>query len=120
MPKAIVWDCDGVLVDSERINNEVFAALVTRAGVPTTPAQSVARYMGRSLRSASPTSSGGSAGRSPSTWRRNTTGRSGSGTAATWRRCPARGTCSTGSASAARRSASPPAAPRRRSPTGSP
>jgi HAD superfamily hydrolase (TIGR01509 family) len=48
MPKAIVWDCDGVLVDSERINNEVFAALVTRAGVPTTPAQSVARYMGRS------------------------------------------------------------------------
>jgi HAD superfamily hydrolase (TIGR01509 family) len=48
MPKAIVWDCDGVLVDSERINNEVFAALVTRAGVPTTYAESVARYMGRS------------------------------------------------------------------------
>jgi HAD superfamily hydrolase (TIGR01509 family) len=48
MPKAIVWDCDGVLVDSERINNEVFAALVSRAGVPTTPAESVARYMGRS------------------------------------------------------------------------
>jgi HAD superfamily hydrolase (TIGR01509 family) len=48
MPKAVVFDCDGVLVDSERINNEVFAELVTRAGVPTTYADSVARYMGRS------------------------------------------------------------------------
>jgi HAD superfamily hydrolase (TIGR01509 family) len=48
MPPAIVWDCDGVLVDSERINNEVFAALVSKAGLPTTPAESVVRYMGRS------------------------------------------------------------------------
>jgi len=45
---AVVFDCDGVLVDSERLNNEVFAELATRAGVPTTFAESVARYMGRS------------------------------------------------------------------------
>lgn len=48
MPEAVIFDCDGVLVDSERINNEVFAELATAAGVPTTPAESVARFMGRS------------------------------------------------------------------------
>jgi HAD superfamily hydrolase (TIGR01509 family) len=48
VPEAVIFDCDGVLVDSERINNEVFAELATAAGDPTTPAESVARYMGRS------------------------------------------------------------------------
>ena len=43
-----MFDCDGVLVDSERINNEVLADLVTRAGLPTTAEDSAARYMGRS------------------------------------------------------------------------
>lgn len=45
---AVVFDCDGVLVDSERINNEVFAELATRAGIPTSFQESVERYMGRS------------------------------------------------------------------------
>lgn len=48
MTKAVVFDCDGVLVDSERTNNEVLAALVTCAGLPTTVEDSIARYMGRS------------------------------------------------------------------------
>jgi HAD superfamily hydrolase (TIGR01509 family) len=46
--EAVVFDCDGVLVDSERINNEVFTELATRAGLPTTFQASVDRYMGRS------------------------------------------------------------------------
>jgi phosphoglycolate phosphatase-like HAD superfamily hydrolase len=45
---AVVFDCDGVLVDSERVNNEVLAELVTCAGLPTTAEDSAARYMGRS------------------------------------------------------------------------
>jgi len=45
---AVVFDCDGVLVDSETINNEVLAELATEAGIPTTFEECVARYMGRS------------------------------------------------------------------------
>jgi beta-phosphoglucomutase-like phosphatase (HAD superfamily) len=45
--EAVVFDCDGVLDDSERINNEVFAELATRAGPPTTFKASVDHYMGR-------------------------------------------------------------------------
>jgi hypothetical protein len=48
MIEAVVFDCDGVLVDSERVNNEVLAELVTCAGLPTTAEDSAARYMGRS------------------------------------------------------------------------
>lgn len=48
MIHTVVFDCDGVLVDSERVNNEVLAELVTRAGLPTTAKDSAARYMGRS------------------------------------------------------------------------
>ena len=46
--EAVVLDCDDVLVDSERINNEVFVELATRAGLPTTFQASGERYMGRS------------------------------------------------------------------------
>ncbi|MDG4795497.1 HAD family phosphatase [Micromonospora sp. WMMD1082] len=43
----MVFDCDGVLVDSETINNEVFAQLATLAGVDTSFTDSVRLYMGR-------------------------------------------------------------------------
>jgi HAD superfamily hydrolase (TIGR01509 family) len=46
--RAVVFDCDGVLVDSERIGNAVFADLLTRAGLPTTAQNCVERYLGRS------------------------------------------------------------------------
>ena len=46
MPKLVVFDNDGVLVDSERLSNVVFAAWVSENGLPTTFEQSVDKYMG--------------------------------------------------------------------------
>jgi len=45
----VIFDCDGVLVDSERIANSVFAELITGIGLPTSFEESVATYMGRSM-----------------------------------------------------------------------
>lgn len=44
----MIFDCDGVLVDTEVIANRVLASLVTELGIPTTTEESIARYMGRS------------------------------------------------------------------------
>jgi HAD superfamily hydrolase (TIGR01509 family) len=48
-PELVIFDCDGVLVDSERLANGVLAALLTDIGLPTTVDESIARYMGRSM-----------------------------------------------------------------------
>jgi HAD superfamily hydrolase (TIGR01509 family) len=42
----VVFDCDGVLVDSETISNEVLAEMLSSDGLPTTLAQSRSRYQG--------------------------------------------------------------------------
>ncbi|HEX2416585.1 MAG TPA: HAD family phosphatase [Micromonosporaceae bacterium] len=46
-PDAVVFDCDGVLVDSEPISNRVFAQVLTEEGLPTSYEDSVRRYLGR-------------------------------------------------------------------------
>jgi HAD superfamily hydrolase (TIGR01509 family) len=46
--ESVIFDCDGVLVDSETAANAVLAELLTSIGIPTTPEQAVATYMGRS------------------------------------------------------------------------
>jgi HAD superfamily hydrolase (TIGR01509 family) len=46
-PDAVVFDCDGVLVDSEPLSNEIFAQVLTEEGLPTTYDDSVRRYLGR-------------------------------------------------------------------------
>ncbi|MFB9908001.1 HAD family hydrolase [Allokutzneria oryzae] len=51
LPGLVIFDCDGTLVDSERIANEVFADLITAEGLPTSFAECVERYMGRSASS---------------------------------------------------------------------
>lgn len=42
----VIFDCDGVLVDSEPIANRVMAAALTREGWPMTGAESVAHFKG--------------------------------------------------------------------------
>jgi beta-phosphoglucomutase-like phosphatase (HAD superfamily) len=43
----IVFDYDGVVADSELLNNQVLAEVLTEAGLPTTLDQSLERYLGR-------------------------------------------------------------------------
>ena len=47
----VIFDCDGVLVDSERLTVEVETRILGELGWPLTPADVVARWMGRTLES---------------------------------------------------------------------
>ena len=47
----VIFDCDGVLVDSEPIANRLLAEHLTAAGFATTTGESVERYMGGSFAS---------------------------------------------------------------------
>ncbi|HWC27922.1 MAG TPA: HAD family hydrolase [Solirubrobacteraceae bacterium] len=51
MIRSVIFDCDGVLVDSEQISNTVLAGLLTEAGLPTTVEDSMRDYRGRSMAS---------------------------------------------------------------------
>jgi HAD superfamily hydrolase (TIGR01509 family) len=46
----VIFDCDGVLVDSETISNRVLAETLTANGLPTTSEQALEFYKGRLLR----------------------------------------------------------------------
>ncbi len=50
-PDLVIFDCDGVLVDSETIANRELARALTQIGLPTTIEQSMSRYVGRSMKS---------------------------------------------------------------------
>jgi HAD superfamily hydrolase (TIGR01509 family) len=45
-PLLVIFDCDGVLVDSEVISNDVLARALTAQGLPTTPAEARRDYQG--------------------------------------------------------------------------
>lgn len=47
--RLVIFDCDGVLVDSETISSEVLARVVSEAGAPTTQAEARRRYQGLML-----------------------------------------------------------------------
>lgn len=48
-PQLIIFDCDGVLVDSERISHEVLLAMLQEFGVSMTLDQALDRFMGTSM-----------------------------------------------------------------------
>jgi HAD superfamily hydrolase (TIGR01509 family) len=48
---AVIFDCDGVLVDSERLMNREFCAMLNGIGLPYTPESTVRTFMGRSMQS---------------------------------------------------------------------
>jgi HAD superfamily hydrolase (TIGR01509 family) len=50
-PALVIFDCDGVLVDSEPIANAVFAAHLATVGITLSVEQTMARFMGRSMKS---------------------------------------------------------------------
>ena len=47
-PELIIFDCDGVLVDTERVNNQVMADLVGELGAHMSFAEAVELYIGQS------------------------------------------------------------------------
>jgi HAD superfamily hydrolase (TIGR01509 family) len=51
VPGAVIFDCDGVLVDSERLMNREFSAMLNDLGLPYTPEQTTRTFMGRSMKS---------------------------------------------------------------------
>lgn len=51
IPSLVIFDCDGVLVDSEPIANAVFAKHLAKIGIVLNLEQTMARFMGRSLKS---------------------------------------------------------------------
>ncbi|WP_421980517.1 HAD family hydrolase [Roseibium sp.] len=48
-PKLVIFDCDGVLVDTERLTNRTMAALLTDCGFPISGEDCQKRFMGRTL-----------------------------------------------------------------------
>jgi HAD superfamily hydrolase (TIGR01509 family) len=45
----VIFDCDGVLVDSERITNQVFADMLNEIGLPVTLEDMLEQFVGRSM-----------------------------------------------------------------------
>jgi HAD superfamily hydrolase (TIGR01509 family) len=50
-PALVIFDCDGVLVDTERLTVGVEARILTELGWPMTPEEVVRRWMGRTSKS---------------------------------------------------------------------
>jgi HAD superfamily hydrolase (TIGR01509 family) len=48
-PGLVIFDCDGVLVDSESITNGVFAAMLGELGLPVTPEFVFENFAGRTM-----------------------------------------------------------------------
>lgn len=68
-PGLVIFDCDGVLVDSEPIANKIMAAAVTRLGLPMNVTDTRAAFVGLSMRQIMKNISGLTGQPVPDTWR---------------------------------------------------
>jgi HAD superfamily hydrolase (TIGR01509 family) len=50
VPKLIIFDCDGVLVDSEPLSNRVIAEIMCEIGIPMTTEEAIQLFAGGSLK----------------------------------------------------------------------
>lgn len=50
-PELVIFDCDGVLVDSETVSNEVLARNLTRHGLEMTTAECMSHFVGGTMKS---------------------------------------------------------------------
>ena len=48
-PGLVIFDCDGVLVDSEPVSNRILTAMLNDLGLPLTLEQTMDRFVGRSM-----------------------------------------------------------------------
>lgn len=51
LPGLVIFDCDGVLVDSEPITNDLMAKEMTRYGLPMTQAEAIDLFVGGTIQS---------------------------------------------------------------------
>ncbi len=49
-PSLVIFDCDGVLVDTEHVANQLLSRLVTEAGAPLTYEECRKRFLGKSMK----------------------------------------------------------------------
>ena len=73
--RLVIFDCDGVLIDSEPVVNRVVAAELARQGWPMTPAESCERFLGLDLHAMVPLIELAMGRRLPSNWEAELTAR---------------------------------------------
>lgn len=50
-PSLVIFDCDGVLVDTERLSNRILSKILTDSGLPVTYEACRRRFVGKSMKS---------------------------------------------------------------------
>lgn len=68
MPRAVIFDCDGVLVDSEGIVNRTESVYFTELGFAISPEESLARFKGQTVQQVAAAVEAACNGRLPPDW----------------------------------------------------
>ena len=73
--RLVIFDCDGVLVDSEPVSNRILAEELTALGWPMDTEDATQRFLGVSLHDMAPTIERRIGRKLPATWRDDVTER---------------------------------------------